>query len=61
MASPLLESALKQFLESNQGKQNVDRLLKKELVKVALVKSYGNQTKAAEMLGINRGSLRSYL
>lgn len=61
MASPLLESALKQFLETNQGKQNVDRLLKKELVKVALVKSYGNQTKAAEMLGINRGSLRSYL
>lgn len=61
MASPLLESALKQFLENNQGKQNVDRLLKKELVKVALVKSYGNQTKAAEMLGINRGSLRRYL
>lgn len=56
--SPLLESALKEFIDDNLGYDNLDRILKKHLIDVALVKSYGNQSKAARILGIDRGSLR---
>lgn len=59
--SPLLEAALSQFIENNQGTDKLDKVLKKHLIDIALVQSYGNQSKAARMLGIDRGSLRMFI
>lgn len=61
MASPLLKSALEQFVQTKQGTGNLSEMLKKHLIEAALIKAHGNQTKAAKMLGINRGTLKSYL
>lgn len=59
--SPLLESSLREFILDNQGSENLDRILKRHLIDVALVMSYGNQSKAARMLGIDRGTIQNFL
>lgn len=53
-----LQQEIAKFIRDNQGVDCVDKLLRKELVKVALVMTRGNQSEAANVLGINRGTLR---
>lgn len=59
--SKTLETALKEFILENRGNDNLDRVLKKHLIDTALVMSYGNQSKASRILGIDRSSIRNYL
>lgn len=50
-------------LESNTTKAHAEvmALLEKPLLEETLIKTRGNQTKAAELLGLNRGTLRQRL
>lgn len=59
--SSFLETALKDFITENKGSENLDKILKKHLIDTALVMTYGNQSKAARMLGINRGTINNVL
>ncbi|AUT34491.1 protein ninH [Acinetobacter pittii] len=50
-------------LESNTTNAHAEvmALLEKPLLEETLIKTRGNQTKAAELLGLNRGTLRQRL
>lgn len=54
---------IKEVLESETSNvhSKVMALLEKPLIEQTLIKTRGNQTKAAEILGINRGTLRQRL
>ncbi|MQZ31088.1 protein ninH [Acinetobacter haemolyticus] len=47
--------------ENNNVHAQVMSLLEKPLFQLTLIKTRGNQTKAAEILGINRGTFRKRL
>jgi|GEM_PF-5099396 len=47
--------------ESNNIHKEVMDLLEKPLYEQALIKTRGNQTKTAELLGLNRGTFRKRL
>lgn len=57
----MLNDELLKFIEENKYEKNLDKLLKKKLIDVALVKTRGNQSETARMLGINRGGLRMFI
>lgn len=50
---------LKNVIES--GNENAMQLVEKPLLEITLTHTRGNQTKAAEILGLNRGTLRTKL
>lgn len=52
-----------EFFEANNGivYQKALAQFEKRLLKETMIKCHGNQTKAAELLGINRGTLRKKL
>ncbi len=54
---------IRAVLESNtiNAHAEVMALLEKPLLAETLIKTHGNQTKAAELLGLNRGTLRQRL
>ncbi len=60
-----LEQAVKQFedffFRSNQGRlyRFVLEAVEKPLIEIVLDRVYGNQSKAAQILGINRNTLHS--
>lgn len=56
-----LEIELARFIDTHQGKDKLDLILKKQLVDIALIKAQGNQTVAAKSLGMSRGTLREYM
>lgn len=56
-----LEQELAKFIQENEGNDGIDRIIRKKLVKVALVLTRGNQSEAARILGINRGTLRKVM
>lgn len=56
-----LEQELAKFIQENEGNDGIDRIIRKKLVKVALVLTRGNQSEAARILGINRGTLHKVM
>lgn len=52
-----------EFFELNNGAvyQKALAQFEKPLLKETMIKCHGNQTKAAEILGLNRGTLRKKL
>ncbi|MEM9992700.1 MAG: helix-turn-helix domain-containing protein [Acinetobacter pittii] len=54
---------IRAVLESNTTNAHAEvmALLEKPLLAETLIKTHGNQTKAAEILGLNRGTLRQRL
>ncbi|MCK0923705.1 protein ninH [Acinetobacter pittii] len=54
---------IRTVLESNTTNAHAEvmALLEKPLLAETLIKTRGNQTKAAELLGLNRGTLRQRL
>lgn len=52
-----------EFFDANKGTAYHKALaqFEKPLLKATMIKCHGNQTKAAEILGLNRGTLRKKL
>lgn len=56
-----MKDAIKQMLVDGKSYDDIIQSVTEEVISQVLVKTRGNQTEAAEKLGMNRGTLRKYL
>jgi DNA-binding protein Fis len=56
-----VKETIKQMLASEAKYDDIIKEVTEEVISQALVKARGNQTLAAELLGMNRGTFRKYL
>lgn len=56
-----MKEAIKQMLADDKNHDDIIQSVTEEVISQALVKARGNQTEAAEKLGMNRGTFRKYL
>ena len=56
-----MKETIKQMLASEAKYDDIIKEVTEEVISQALVKARGNQTLAAELLGMNRGTFRKYL
>ena len=56
-----MKETIKQMLASEAKYDAIIEAVTEEVISQALVKARGNQTLAAELLGMNRGTFRKYL
>ena len=56
-----MKETIKQMLASEAKYDDIIEAVTEEVISQALVKTRGNQTFAAELLGMNRGTFRKYL
>ncbi len=56
-----MKEAIKQMLADGKNYDDIIRSVTEEVISQVLVKTLGNQTEAAEKLGMNRGTFRKYL
>lgn len=56
-----MKETIKRMLASEAKYDDIIEAATEEVISQALVKARGNQTEAAELLGMNRGTFRKYL
>ncbi len=56
-----MKEAIKRMLDNDAKYDDIIEAVTEEVISQALVKTRGNQTLAAELLGMNRGTFRKYL